>query len=367
MNLSNYFQLLLKDTSTSYKFLFLNAIIDRVNATDERLLSLDDLIIDMLVTAWYPNQFFKLSFGKQDQIGNLFLSQNFKYKKKISLTSLGFRDKLRQEIVESVDVKQVRNKLSQFVQYRLLSPFFSQQLRGQKESSKNNIIYELAINEFDSLIPLYKIDKSINAIEIHPQWFNYIKQHYSLLFNYIKIEWATYLQKNNPAVPSIMLKLEPPGSRSSLNSQLTFWNSYFTANQDARCIYTGEPLIEIKTSLDHFLPWSFVCHDRLWNLVPVSRSSNSSKSNSLPCLKTYLDKFLEIQYDALKYNKSIMENQKWNSYAQPYLTDLELSNDSELANPNRFAAELAKVVENQHWIAKHSGFDYGWKEKIIEF
>jgi hypothetical protein len=31
-------------------------------------------------------------------------------------------------------------------------------------------------------------------------------------------------------------------------------------------IYTGLPVNESYMSLDHFIPWSFVLHDRLWNL-----------------------------------------------------------------------------------------------------
>ena len=51
-------------------------------------------------------------------------------------------------------------------------------------------------------------------------------------------------------------------------------------------------------SLDHFIPWSFVLHDRMWNLVPVSKSINSSKSDLLPPLEKYLDSFIDLQFTA---------------------------------------------------------------------
>ncbi|NLV68960.1 MAG: hypothetical protein GXY14_14925 [Spirochaetes bacterium] len=53
-------------------------------------------------------------------------------------------------------------------------------------------------------------------------------------------------------------------------------------------------------SLDHFIPWSFVVHDRLWNLTPVSRSINSSKSDLLPSLDKYLEHFIDQQLAAYK-------------------------------------------------------------------
>ncbi|MFO7585650.1 MAG: HNH endonuclease domain-containing protein [Anaerolineales bacterium] len=40
-------------------------------------------------------------------------------------------------------------------------------------------------------------------------------------------------------------------------------------------------------SLDHFLPWRYVAHDLLWNILPASKSVNSSKSDSLPHLPRY--------------------------------------------------------------------------------
>lgn len=42
--------------------------------------------------------------------------------------------------------------------------------------------------------------------------------------------------------------------------------------------------------LDHFIPWSFVAHDQIWNLMPADSSINSSKSNKLPDLDAYLQK-----------------------------------------------------------------------------
>ena len=52
--------------------------------------------------------------------------------------------------------------------------------------------------------------------------------------------------------------------------------------------------------LDHFLPWSFVAHDLMWNLVPADGSVNSSKSNHLPALDKYLAAFVTRQQNGLQ-------------------------------------------------------------------
>lgn len=52
--------------------------------------------------------------------------------------------------------------------------------------------------------------------------------------------------------------------------------------------------------LDHFIPWSFVSHDLLWNLIPSDSSINSSKSNNLPDLNIYLPKLAKLQHHSLQ-------------------------------------------------------------------
>ncbi|MBK5968358.1 MULTISPECIES: HNH endonuclease domain-containing protein [Thiorhodovibrio] len=54
-----------------------------------------------------------------------------------------------------------------------------------------------------------------------------------------------------------------------------------------------------RTTFAHHLPWSFVVHDQLWNLIPVPPSVNSAKSNRLPAAD-YLEPFTRLQHQALQ-------------------------------------------------------------------
>lgn len=47
-------------------------------------------------------------------------------------------------------------------------------------------------------------------------------------------------------------------------------------------IYANIPIDKKNYEIDHFIPWSFVMNDELWNLSPLISSLNSSKSNRLP-------------------------------------------------------------------------------------
>lgn len=47
-------------------------------------------------------------------------------------------------------------------------------------------------------------------------------------------------------------------------------------------VFKGELIDTEKYDLDHFIPWSFIMNDELWNLMPIDSSWNSKKSNKLP-------------------------------------------------------------------------------------
>lgn len=51
-----------------------------------------------------------------------------------------------------------------------------------------------------------------------------------------------------------------------------------------------------KSDIDHFIPWSYVCSEKLWNLIPAESSINHSKSNNLPDWERYFDPFAHNQY-----------------------------------------------------------------------
>src|SRR5215831_9350909 len=42
------------------------------------------------------------------------------------------------------------------------------------------------------------------------------------------------------------------------------------------------------TTSTHFLPWSFVTHDLIWNLTPIPKAENVRKSDAVPSLSKYL-------------------------------------------------------------------------------
>lgn len=91
-----------------------------------------------------------------------------------------------------------------------------------------------------------------------------------------------FLQVRNPNVPAISNKLIKPETRAPLTAQHRYWNTVMQITGPIECIYTGRQLHSGEYELDHFIPWSFVSHNLLWNLVPADGSVNSSKT--IDCL-----------------------------------------------------------------------------------
>lgn len=48
--------------------------------------------------------------------------------------------------------------------------------------------------------------------------------------------------------------------------------------------------------VDHFIPWSFVMNDELWNLMPMDSAWNIKKSNKLLEWDLFFYRFADNQY-----------------------------------------------------------------------
>ena len=113
------------------------------------------------------------------------------------------------------------------------------------------------------------------------------------------MDWTLYnevrfLQRNNPGVPGITEKLFAPQIRK-LQDVSRLWKSVLKTTEILD-IYSDQPVNEERYDIDHFVPWSFVASDELWNLIPVKKELNISKSNHLPDWETYSEKFIRQQY-----------------------------------------------------------------------
>lgn len=123
---------------------------------------------------------------------------------------------------------------------------------------------------------------------------------------------------------------------------------------NVHCIYSGNALHVGDYAIDHFMPWSFVAHDQLWNLIPADISVNSSKSDRLPILEKYLPRLAEEHRNAIK----IYLNSDKNPAALDDFTSLGYS-PRDLLNLNResFLSVYQQTFTPLFQIARNIGYD----------
>ncbi|MEA5126913.1 MAG: HNH endonuclease domain-containing protein [Proteiniphilum sp.] len=331
-----------KNTTATYKFYWFISILDILLRERRKEMSFREIIAGMVAEAWYPVHYFRLSFGKSDSMYDCVLKVQQKLNIPISTSKSRVKDIIIREY-NDLEIKQVLNVLTLNVPYRFLSPWIVFE-------SSNQVIE--ASNKYHENC-LYSI--SSDKIIINPAWEQYLIENYTVLRDYTFWGLANFIQKRNPNVPNIPAKLQQVEQRSSLNKQKQFWDTVIDISGASECIYTGVKLNIGEYSLDHFIPWSFVTHDFLWNLMPVFPADNISKGNSLPPLEKYLQIFSQHQQHAIQ---TIYHSNPNNKQLEDYL--MLHSSISELTNmiENDFFTVFYKTFSPMVQIAENMGFTY---------
>ncbi|HFD81636.1 MAG TPA: hypothetical protein ENK05_14785 [Gammaproteobacteria bacterium] len=347
--------------TNSYKLLFFQALLNQVQSNsgsdgDVRI-SLREIGIEMLARAWYPYVYFRLSFGLQDQISKLLDGLVFQVGSQARAGNANTQKRLRNAIDRQWQ-QLGGGSLLRYVPCRLLTPFFSEDLRGVSDAKRNVLMADLSRKRFERRKPLYRLEKDAIHLTIHPGWAHYLNANYKIVEGWARWHWLRYLQKKNPSVPAIAEKLSPPAKREALEGHRKFWAG-FIQQQRLLCLYSKVPLDPSNFALDHFVPWSFVCHDRPWNLIPVSPQANASKGNMLPHRK-YIPIFVKSHAQALRVGQGLVGQQAWRQFLEPYITDLHLS-EGALQDVGKLQRAYKNTLDPLFTLARQMGFASGWK------
>ena len=123
-----------------------------------------------------------------------------------------------------------------------------------------------------------------------------IQDHTVSILGWIQYEKVKWLQNNNPEVPGLVYKLLPMDEKMrKLGKVRNLWEGILS-QQSIQDVFTGKLIVPNQYDIDHFIPWSFVMNDELWNLMPMDSSLNSAKSNRLPQWDPFFRRFSDNQY-----------------------------------------------------------------------
>jgi hypothetical protein len=259
--------------------------------SDNPKINVWDIVIRMVANAWYPIHYFRLSFGKSDSLFEIVMQLQKITQIPIDANAEAIIGGLKQRINQK-EIKFLLNRLTLNVPYRFLSPWI-------RYVSDEDIIRRSHLFENGCLYSLHKDSKGLYII-LNQAWDSYLHIHYNILVDYAYWNLTQFLQVRNPNVPAIPNKLVRPESRNSLSRQHDYWDMVMTIGGPIHCIYTNKELHPKEYDLDHFIPWSFVSHDLLWNLIPSDDSINSSKNNKLPDIQFYLPKLANLHHESIR-------------------------------------------------------------------
>lgn len=330
------------NTTATYKFYWFVAMLDIVVKKRKTRISFWEIIAGMIAESWYPIHYFKLSFGKSDSL----FEQSLEIQEKFHISIDLDKEKTKSYLLDNLEnTKKYLRVFSKNVPYRFLSPWI--QFTYEKD-----VIEKSQKFENQCLYAIYGDEIIINDI-----WVEYLTGNYAILRDFTFWNLTGFIQKRNPNVPDVPSKLTKPIQRDSLTKQHKFWDAYIEDVGSINCIYTGKQIYAKQYDLDHFVPWSFVSHNLLWNLIPADSSINSSKSNNLPPLEVYLKPFAKVHQNALKtlYTKD-SKNKILEDYLIIYDSIYDLINLSESDFYNVFNKTFSPMVQ----IAENMGFK-NWK------
>lgn len=322
-------------TSATYKFYWFLSILNRVEQGEVKI-NKHHLFADMVAHSWFTVNYFHISFGKQDKLQQAIE----KVRVLENLTIDADRIRIFKRLTSS-EHKATLKELWYFnseVPHRFLSPWF--------KADDLKLAYQYSQAFTNNC--LYAVDK--DYITINPAWISYLKNNAGILKAFCYWNLAVYLQSKNPNVPDIPNKLIKIPVRKSLKEQRKFWDIVIGELGGVDCIYTNSRLKIGQYAVEHFIPYAFVSHDLIWNLIPADPSFNSSKSDKLPILEKHFDPFFNLQEQAVAIIRHKAPKHK---FLEDYLTLFPLM-ETQALERQRFLEQIQPLIT----IASNNGFEF---------
>ncbi len=293
---------MMKDPSFCYKFYWLEAIVKLIAANVTET-TFDAIIDEMIANAWYSVREFHVHLSGIQSDGGV---RDGLERAIILLTELSdlpanaSKVEIKNEIKKHNDaLKKYKEQLTNMVPYRALAGFFAKS--GDAVDWGSTVRMTKYIKQFSEekiLLPYTfgESSKLKKQVYFNSEWIDMIQDNAVSILGWIQYEKVKWLQNNNPEVPGLVYKLAPLDEKMrKLGKVRKLWNGVLELTE-IRDVFKDEPIVFKEYDVDHFVPWSFVMNDELWNLMPMDSSLNSVKSNKLPHWDPFFERFASNQF-----------------------------------------------------------------------
>jgi hypothetical protein len=299
------FSRMMKDPSYCYKFYWLEAIVQLISKNKTQV-SYNEIINEMISNAWYSVLEFHLHlsglFGDgliKDNLEKVVIRLQELSKLPNNASKIEIKNKLV-EYVEDKELRKYKMELTKNVPYKALSGFAN---RASKRIDLNSsagrmMAYYNELNRSEILLPyIFNDDNGLNrGIIFNYGWIQMIQDNTVAILGWIQMEKVKWLQNNNPEVPGLVYKMAPMDEKMrKLNNVRKLWEAVLNI-RPLTDVFKDEVIDKSNYDVDHFIHWSFVMNDELWNLMPMVSFWNTKKSNKLPQWDLFFGRFADNQY-----------------------------------------------------------------------
>lgn len=357
-----YLGRLFDNTTECYKFFWFKAIVTKVTAGKYEL-TYEELVDEMIADAYFMVTEYHLNLGPKDALESIV---NLIRIKNPSLKSCE-KQSVIIDFLENTQDKEIISKkraLTYNVPYRLQSPFMENVKSKEWNVGESRLIAK--INQENRLIYYFEALNGLSTkIIVQSDWAQYIIKNQEIIKGWLEYKMIMYIQKRNPSVPGIADKLYPPYERN-LERVKKYWRLILSL-EPVYEIYGDNILTENDLSIDHFVPWSYVAHDEMWNLNPTTKSINSSKSNNLPDWNIYFEKLVRQEYQSYQMLwKYDAVHKEFDKCAKEHINndDIRYRIYRKGLEFTEFAGELETIILPVYQSAKNCGFT-NWKYQNV--
>jgi hypothetical protein len=324
------------NTTATYKFYWFLGILDEVE-NDHLVIPKEVLFAKMISAPWYTVNYYQINFGVHDKIQENMLL----LKQHLNLQVSAKKGDIERMLTTSNDryVKGLLWHFNKNVPFKFLSPWIGACNESQaKEKS--------SAEGFSGIYTLLD-----DHIKVHENWGIYLKKHGRILRDFTYWNLIQFVQRRNPGIPDIPLKLIRPISRESLTPyRNNYWHHYLKMFPETTCIFSNQRLDLDNYHIDHFIPHSFLPQNQIWNLLPISDTFNIQKGNKVPDMDKYFEPFYQLQKDAYIFLREKLGPRRMKKFQDEYLniyhTEAKLAEFSFNAFRDTIAPQITVALNN---------------------
>lgn len=265
---------------TSYKFGFLKSILDNLYNVDENLtLTFDQLFSKFTEVYW-----------------NLVLKHHILQKKPGTLKRMSALERILYEA-------KAQYQIEDGIPFESLTlEMMNSICKKVKQKCKENVVGALYA-DLGGLF--YSFSKRGEWLKINPQMYEFVCKHKVAIEKLNYYEWARFLERANEdsAVNHLLSKIDESAKRNNLS----YYRDILFQEFGNTCYYCGKKVSLGYVEVDHFIPWSFIKDDNLWNFVLACPQCNNQKRDKL-ANKNYLDILIKRNDTILTEYQSKMQN-----------------------------------------------------------